>query len=939
MKLREIYGVVGIVASLLPASLGAQSFAPDPDGFGTLPALNKQAQVSGYEQPEMVGMEPAAAYRRGQAGRIVEATGMLDLILANGKRAFCTGVLIDAMTVLTNEHCFPTDEAGGRVVQAYFFLGYLEADRKSDAERLRVDPLPLERQTSPLDYAIVRLLDAPLRARPVTFSIRDPDANEPLWMVGHPRGWPMLASRGLCRTASNPLDLQSINHLCNTYGGSSGSMIFSDAERGVAVALHTSGAERKGRPNRGTRLTQIAAVSPILSRISGVSLRNPVVEFDVTVASPIEKLAACDRVAAHPYNPDNPTSVIGVTWEDLNADQAITICEAAANVMADHQRVQFQLARAYKKAGRAEESVTLFMNGESANYAAAIANLAISYEYSSGVDKDLDRAFDLYERAANLGHAVSSLKLGTWFRDAKTGDTNYSLAMSWFEKARRQGHAEASGYIGHLFQKGFGVPKNIPAAIENYEIAAARDISWAQRNLAWLLAYGPRDLRNYQKAFELYQRVHANGEVKVSSANLGNFYERGWYVEKDIQIAETYYQAAVDAGNVGSLADLGDLHRDKTPANFQTALGYYERAIEAGHESAIARIAYLYDREYLTAGDEAATAAKAHELYLAAAQNGVGWAMRQVGDAYRWGGAVGQNYETAISWYEAAIAESDDDWAMFELGEMLVKGQGTPVNGLRARALFEAAYDKGNDRAGGHLANLLGTTFPSDFFPISSDADDDTVVVERGSYHDESTNRILAWAQALGFRSEIPEHIWRTNTGRLSVIASLPNRNELYGQNNQAVFVAEAKARQVLSQMIADGANTNDLMSQGISIPMGPGDAMMVMLLGNSNPKVSTQETYDLRKALVGRYARQQVGWDDGSISATSEASIMNLQRHLQNLGYKTGRIDGDFGTTTRRAMQAFLSDYDLEAASVPTKLALYGAQLANFILQPIEDW
>ena len=36
----------------------------------------------------------------------------------------------------------------------------------------------------------------------------------------------------------------------------------------------------------------------------------------------------CDRLAAHPWDPEKVTD--GVDWEDLDADRAIPVCEAAA---------------------------------------------------------------------------------------------------------------------------------------------------------------------------------------------------------------------------------------------------------------------------------------------------------------------------------------------------------------------------------------------------------------------------------------------------------------------------------------------------------------------------------------------------------------------------------------------------------------------------------
>lgn len=68
--------VLPALFSLTAHSATSQVLILDPDEFGTLPQLNKQALVSNYA-PDMTGLEPAEKFRGGPIGKVANATGFL----------------------------------------------------------------------------------------------------------------------------------------------------------------------------------------------------------------------------------------------------------------------------------------------------------------------------------------------------------------------------------------------------------------------------------------------------------------------------------------------------------------------------------------------------------------------------------------------------------------------------------------------------------------------------------------------------------------------------------------------------------------------------------------------------------------------------------------------------------------------------------------------
>lgn len=109
------------------------------------------------------------------------------------------------------------------------------------------------------------------------------------------------------------------------------------------------------------------------------------------------------------------------------------------------------------------------------------------YRYGFGVEKDAKKAFDLFHKAAELGHAwafseigmphinsvITSSSKGEMYADGSgTGEVNFKKAMEYFQLAVNLGHTRAHAHIGFLHEDGLGVPQDIAKAIEYFLIGA-----------------------------------------------------------------------------------------------------------------------------------------------------------------------------------------------------------------------------------------------------------------------------------------------------------------------------------------------------------------------------------------------------------------------------------------------------------------------------------
>ena len=138
------------------------------------------------------------------------------------------------------------------------------------------------------------------------------------------------------------------------------------------------------------------------------------------------------------------------------------------------------------------------------NEAIALYNSSLDYAGFGGRKRDDGIAFELNERAAELGHADAILSMG-WFylngygvardlrmaqhwyrRSARRGNPSamfslgyiayimggYSEARRWFERASKHGHQRSLYWLGKLAWRGHGIAHSRSVAFDYFHRAA-----------------------------------------------------------------------------------------------------------------------------------------------------------------------------------------------------------------------------------------------------------------------------------------------------------------------------------------------------------------------------------------------------------------------------------------------------------------------------------
>ncbi len=147
-----------------------------------------------------------------------------------------------------------------------------------------------------------------------------------------------------------------------------------------------------------------------------------------------------------------------------------------------------------------------------------------------------ERQLEEYQILAATGDPVAQNELGKYYLFR-----NHSLALSLFEKAAEAGNVRAINNIGLMYERGMGVEKSLPKAVEFYRRAADQGLDIAQANLGIALS-GQTSERDHVEALKWLKMAASQGESR-SAYQLGMIYEFGISgVTPDWREADLWYR-------------------------------------------------------------------------------------------------------------------------------------------------------------------------------------------------------------------------------------------------------------------------------------------------------------------------------------------------------------------------------------------------------------
>lgn len=208
-----------------------------------------------------------------------------------------------------------------------------------------------------------------------------------------------------------------------------------------------------------------------------------------------------------------------------------------------------------------------------------------------------------------------------------------------------------------------GTEVNLETAYNNFEKAKELDKIEANFYLGVLCDWYNYPEMNYEMAKNYYEECGDNPYAQIS---LGYLYLYGQGVEEDKEKAKEIFQTVVDNGCMDGYCGYALIAEDEQ--QYDIAFEYANKVVEEGNE----------------------------ELYIACAMN-------RIGNWYRDGNGVEQDYAKALEWYEKALDLSNYSSAMNNIAELYYYGNGVEQDYEKALEGYEKAIDLGNSVAMNNL--------------------------------------------------------------------------------------------------------------------------------------------------------------------------------------------------------------------------------------------
>ncbi|MFI3230555.1 MAG: tetratricopeptide repeat protein, partial [bacterium] len=93
-------------------------------------------------------------------------------------------------------------------------------------------------------------------------------------------------------------------------------------------------------------------------------------------------------------------------------------------------------------------------------------DLGNCYKNGEEVEKDLDKAFELYTKSAEQGNANAQFNLGVCYKYGIGTKQDYNKAFEWFTKSAEQGNSDGQNNLGVCYVNGIGTKQDYNKAFK-----------------------------------------------------------------------------------------------------------------------------------------------------------------------------------------------------------------------------------------------------------------------------------------------------------------------------------------------------------------------------------------------------------------------------------------------------------------------------------------
>ncbi|MEM9965696.1 MAG: SEL1-like repeat protein [Asticcacaulis sp.] len=222
----------------------------------------------------------------------------------------------------------------------------------------------------------------------------------------------------------------------------------------------------------------------------------------------------------------------------------------------------------------------------------AALTLGSIYLTGYGVPQDKKEAVHWYKKAADTGHAPSTVILATLYQNGIGVEQDLKKAASLYKKAAEAGYGAAQYNLARLYETGNGVEQNPALALEWDSHAAQSGHAGALYEMAVRYDRGKDGLSvDSDKALIYYKDAALKNQIDAQNA-LGVSFYAGDGVEADQPTARQWFQQAALRGQPDAMFNLGVMLMNGEGGNVDNAMAYvwFNLAKQSGHENADAAL-------------------------------------------------------------------------------------------------------------------------------------------------------------------------------------------------------------------------------------------------------------------------------------------------------------------------------------------------------------
>lgn len=194
-------------------------------------------------------------------------------------------------------------------------------------------------------------------------------------------------------------------------------------------------------------------------------------------------------------------------------------------------------------------AIANLMEASMKNSLFGMLNMAQIYQEGLGLEKDVEKARELYQRAFEGGYTDAMVLCGdTYLQSDVDADPDYAKALGCYQKAVFRRCPYAFYRLGWLYHEGFGVEKDSEKAWDYYQRACTMQYPDAMTDVGVFYRDGTMVEQDYAKALEYLDKAVTKGNARAMY-ELSQMYLRGQGVEADFKQSKEWLRKSMETND------------------------------------------------------------------------------------------------------------------------------------------------------------------------------------------------------------------------------------------------------------------------------------------------------------------------------------------------------------------------------------------------------